>query len=102
MTTINEIFRSFGPEYLQRYAQIMPKAHRKVIEAIIDCRTEACGFALYRCEKCGEFHRVYRSCGNRHCPTCQHHKTRLWLEKQLKRQLPGHYFLLDCSNNIDN
>jgi hypothetical protein len=94
MTTINEIFRTFGPEYLERYAMIMPKSHRKVIDSIIGCRTEVCGIALYQCEKCGELHRVYRSCGNRHCPTCQHHKTRQWLEKQMKRQLPGHHFLL--------
>ena len=94
MTTINEIFQIFGPEYLERYSQVMPKVHRKVIDAIIGCRTEACGVALYECEKCGQLHRVYRSCGNRHCPTCQHHKTRLWLEKQMKRQLPGHHFLL--------
>ena len=94
MTTINEIFRTFGPEYLQRYAMIMPKSHRKVIDAIITCRTEACGVALYECENCGQLHRVYRSCGNRHCPACQHHKTRQWLEKQIKRQLPGHHFLL--------
>jgi hypothetical protein len=94
MTTINEIFRTFGPEYLERYAKIMPKIHRKVIAAISGCHTEVCGLAIYQCEKCGEFHRVYRSCGNRHCPTCQHHKTRQWLEKQIKRQLPGHHFLL--------
>jgi hypothetical protein len=94
MTTINEIFRTFGPEYLQRYAEVMPKIHRKVIEAIISCRTEVCGLTLYQCEKCSEFHRVYRSCGNRHCPTCQHHKTRQWLEKKIQRQLPGHHFLL--------
>ena len=34
MTTINEIFRTFGPEYLERYSQVMPKVHRKVIDAI--------------------------------------------------------------------
>jgi hypothetical protein len=94
MTTINEIFRSFGPEYLERYSQVMPNAHRKAIDAIIACRTEACGVATYECEKCGESHQVYRSCGNRHCPTCQYHKSRQWLEKQMKRQLPGHHFLL--------
>ena len=93
MTSINEIFRAFGPEYLQRYANLMPKTHRKAIDAIISCRTEACGLALYQCEKCAESHHLYRSCGNRHCPTCQHHKTRQWLEKQIQRQLPGHHFL---------
>lgn len=94
MTTINEIFRTFGPEYLEHYSQGMPQGHRKVINAIIACRTAVCGIALYQCETCGEFHRVYRSCGNRHCPSCQHHKTQQWLELQIKRQLPGHHFLL--------
>lgn len=94
MTSISEIFTTFGPEYLQRYATAMPKAHRKVIDAIMACRTEACGIALYQCETCAESHQLYRSCGNRHCPTCQYHKTQQWLEKQLQRQLPGHHFLI--------
>lgn len=93
MTSINEIFRSFGPEYLERYANRMPKTHLKVIDAITACRTELCGIALYQCEKCDESHQLYRSCGNRHCPTCQHHKTRQWLQKQIHRQLPTHHFL---------
>jgi hypothetical protein len=93
MTSINEIVRSFGPEYLQRYANSMPKAHRKAIDAITACRTEVCGIAHYQCEKCSESHQLYRSCGNRHCPTCQQHKTQKWLEKQIHRQLPTHHFL---------
>lgn len=76
MTTINEIFTTFGPEYLERYANTMPKTHLKAIDAMIACRTEACGVALYQCKSCARSHELYRSCGNRHCPTCQHHKTR--------------------------
>jgi hypothetical protein len=94
MTSINEIFRSFGPEYLKRYANSMPKTHRKVIDAMIACRTAALGLALYQCESCRESHQLYRSCGNRHCPTCQHHKTQNWLQKQFQRQLPTHHFLI--------
>ena len=93
MTSINEIFRTFAPEYLERYANRMPKTHLKAIDALIVCRTEACGLARYQCETCGGSHEFYRSCGNRHCPTCQHHKTRQWLEKQIHRQLPTHHFL---------
>jgi hypothetical protein len=37
---------------------------------------------------------IYRCCGNRHCPNCQHHKTRNWLQSQLNRQLPGHHFMI--------
>ena len=64
------------------------------MDAILKCRTEEAGIALYECEQCGHAHIVYRSCGNRHCPTCQHHKTREWLETQMNRQLPGHHFML--------
>jgi Putative transposase/Transposase zinc-binding domain len=94
MTSIHEIFTTFGPEYLQRYATAMPKAHRKVIDAIIACRTEACGMAFYQCESCAEPRQFYRSCGNRHCPTCQHNKSQQWLQNQIQRQLPGHHFLI--------
>ena len=93
MTSINEIFRSFSPEYFERYAKSMPNTHRKVINAIVACRTDAVGVALYQCETCSASHQFYRSCGNRHCPTCQHHKTQQWLEKHLQRQLPTHHFL---------
>lgn len=94
MEKINDIFRTFGPEYLERYGEAVPNEHRKAMHAICECRTEACGTALYRCEECGESHIVNRSCGNRHCPTCQHHKTRKWLEKQMERLLPGHHFMI--------
>ena len=54
MTSIREIFTTFGPEYLQRYGNRMPKTHRKVIDAVIACRTEACGTAFYQCASCAE------------------------------------------------
>jgi hypothetical protein len=94
MDNINDIFRTFGPEYVERYGEAIPQEHRKAMQAIGECRTECCGTALYRCEQCGEPHLVNRSCGNRHCPSCQYHKTREWLEKQMERQLPGHHFMI--------
>jgi hypothetical protein len=65
MTSINEIFRTFGPEYLERYANLMPKTHLKVIDDYLPHRN--CGLALPV--------RTVRPiglspCGNRHCPTC--------------------------------
>jgi hypothetical protein len=94
MTSIREIFSTFGPEYLQRYATTMPRGHRKVIDAIIACRTEACGIAFYQCEGCAEPQQFFVSCGNRHCPTCQYNKSQQWLQTQIQRQLPGHHFLI--------
>lgn len=94
MTKIKQIFQDFGPEYLHRFGDAMPGKHRKAIDAIINCRTGHYGVILYTCEKCQQPHVVYRSCGNRHCPNCQHHKARQWLNNQIKRQLPGHHFMI--------
>lgn len=94
MTTIKNIFKTFGPEYLERFGQRMPAEHKKVIAAIVHCRSHHYGAMIYKCEQCGTNHLVYRGCGNRHCPGCQHHKSQQWLDKQLERQLPGHHFLI--------
>jgi len=94
MGLLQELFRTHGPAYLARFGDAMPGTHKKVIAAIVACRTEAAGATLYECDGCGQPHVVYRSCGNRHCPGCQHGKGRAWLERHQGRQLPGEHFLL--------
>jgi hypothetical protein len=94
MGLLQDLFRTHGPAYLERFGPTMPKAHQKVIAAITDCHTETAGSTLYECETCGQSHVVYRSCGNRHCPGCQQGKGRVWLAQHRARQLPGEHFLL--------
>lgn len=94
MRTVNEIFTTYGPEYIQRFGDTMPRGHLKVLNAITACRTSACGLLIYQCKTCGTSHKMFRSCGNRHCPVCQNHKTQHWLQCQLQRQLPGHHFMI--------
>jgi len=64
MTTIKEIFITYGPEYIQRFGDAMPTEHRKVIEAIINCRTDHYGATIYRCSQCDKNHVLYRCCGS--------------------------------------
>jgi hypothetical protein len=94
MVTLADVFRRYGPAYVQKYGASMPAAHRKALEVIQRCRSGEFGYALYRCESCGNLEAVPRSCGNRHCPTCQGHKTHRWLRKQVRRLLPCPYFLI--------
>ncbi len=94
MGAIQEIFRQYGPAYLERFGDAVSAEHKKVIEAICQCRTEAYGSVCYQCEDCGHPHVVPAACGNRHCPQCQHRKSLQWLARQLERQLPGHHFML--------
>ena len=45
MTSISEIFRTFSPEYMDRFGDSIPKDHLKTITAINQCGTEAAGIA---------------------------------------------------------
>jgi len=65
-----------------------------VLGAVTACRTGQLGGVVYQCASCGATHTMGRSCGNRHCPTCQQDKAKAWLEEQSDRLLPCPYFLL--------
>ncbi len=92
--TIREIFKEYSWEYLLINKGKVPTSHKKVIDAIINCRTDVYGITFYKCESCGGIHSSYRSCGNRHCPTCQNHKTKQWTLKQLNKELSCNYFMI--------
>jgi len=96
MVELAEIFRCYGPEYIDRFGSKMPPSHRRAINDIIDCRTEQMGGHLYRCENpnCEQIVYAYHSCGNRSCPKCGQDKTQRWIEKQNHLLLSTHYFLV--------
>ena len=94
MPSVAEVVRRYGPAYLERFGATMPAAHKKVLRDIAACRTGALGTVLYRCSDCGRTHALGRSCGNRHCPTCQRDKAEAWLAHQTERLLPCPYFLV--------
>ena len=96
MVELAEIFRRYGPEYIDRFGSKMPPSHRRAINDIIDCRTEQMGGHLYRCENpnCEQIVYAYHSCGNRSCPKCGQDKTQRWIKKQNHLLLPTHYFLV--------
>ncbi|TWU59515.1 putative transposase [Crateriforma conspicua] len=90
MPTVSEALRVHGPAVMDS----LSLTQQKVISAITRCRTGALGGVHYRCDGCGRDHWVGRSCGNRHCTTCGHEKTQLWIEKQSARLMPVHHFLV--------
>jgi len=92
--SIQQLFRTHGAAYLDRFGERMPANHRKVIHAICNCGTGLYGQHSFSCDQCGELHCVDSSCGNRHCPTCQAGKSDEWLEKQEAKALPVNYFMV--------
>lgn len=94
MGKINDIFRNHADAYIKANPTAITSQQRHAIDAIRKCRTGELGQAVYQCPNCLHTHCVERSCGNRHCPACQGRKTLMWLQKQLDKRLPCHYFML--------
>jgi hypothetical protein len=94
MASLAEVIRRYGARYLARFGAAVPLRHRKALRAIGACRTGALGFVLYDRAACGAGHRIGRSCGNRHCPTCQQEKAAAWLQMQFALLLPCPYFFI--------
>ena len=96
MIELADIFRLYGPAYIDSFAQRMPPSHHRAINDILRCRTEQMGGHLYCCENpdCEQILYAYHSCGNRSCPKCGQDKTQRWIEAQQKLLLPTRYFLV--------
>jgi PHP family Zn ribbon phosphoesterase len=67
---------------------------RRVLNNIINCRTEAMGSRLQRCDHCGNELTLYNSCRNRNCPTCQGDRAIKWVNSRVNELLPVNYFHL--------
>lgn len=93
MTTLADIFRQHGTEYIDRYAEVMLPSHWRIMQDIVRCRTPELGGQTWFCEECNQFHYSYHSCRNRHCPQCQNDRTEQWLEQQKELLLPVTYFM---------
>lgn len=88
--SVAAVFRRHGPAYLCHHT--LAPARAKVLRAVIACRTAALGGHLEVCLDCGHAHPAYNSCRDRHCPTCQSHAAKRWLDGRLARVLPTPYF----------
>ena len=67
MTELADIFRDYGPAYRAKFGDRLLPSHRRVMQAIEQCRTEALGGQVYYCDHCACAQYSYHSCQNRHC-----------------------------------
>lgn len=93
MSLIQTIFRDHAAAYLERFGAGLGDGQRQALRAIGDCRSGACGHHLFACPDCGQTHVANSSCGNRHCPLCQHEKAAAWVYRRELQLLPCTYFL---------
>ncbi len=87
---IADIFKQYGGYYKKSHA--MNDEQRKVMAALLACRTARLGGHQEVCDQCGSIRNSYNSCRNRHCPKCQTMTKERWLEKRRLELLPCGYF----------
>jgi len=89
---VADIFRRHGAVYRADHAATLSNSQRRVMAAIVACRTSALGGHVERCADCGEERIAYNSCRDRHCPKCQSLARAQWLADRQAELLPVPYF----------
>jgi hypothetical protein len=88
---VADIVRSAEESFLEKSRHWITWQHRKVLLAILRCRTAVLGGHRDRCSNCGHVAISYNSCGNRHCPKCQGNARLRWLQAREGELLPTRY-----------
>jgi putative transposase/transposase-like zinc-binding protein len=83
-----EVVRRHGP----RLGEDLSGEQRRILRAIVSCRTAALGGHVETCDQCQYRRIAYNSCRNRHCPRCQASACAQWMEDRAEELLPVQYF----------
>ena len=89
---VADIVRAVGNRFWEKHKSHFAWVHRKVLDAIVRCRTAALGGHRDKCIRCGHLTASYNSCRNRHCPKCQGNVRAKWLAARSAELLPVPYF----------
>ena len=89
---VADIVRAVGNRFWEKHKSHFAWVHRKVLDAIVRCRTAALGGHRDKCVRCGHLTASYNSCRNRHCPKCQGNVRAKWLAARAAELLPVPYF----------
>jgi len=90
VVSLGQIMRAIGDAFVR--TRPTTPFQRKALAAIQRCRTSVMGSVYTVCDSCGSEHLVFRSCRNRHCPSCQANAREQWLDARERELLPVPYF----------
>jgi hypothetical protein len=83
-----EIVRRHG----HRLGEDLSGEERRILRAIVSCRTAALGGHVESCDHCHYRRIAYNSCRNRHCPKCQASACARWMADRAEELLSVEYF----------
>src|ERR1700720_3656937 len=88
---VADIVRRTGNSFWEKQQSHLAWPHRKVLDAIVRCRTAALGGHRDQCVGCGHQAISFNSCRNRHGPMCQGNARAKWLAARSAELLPVPY-----------
>jgi len=92
MILLSSIIKQFESSYKAKYSPL--PSHLGALNAMKTCRTSASPQLFAQCKDCDNHTFLPHSCGHRNCPHCQAHESQLWIQNQLKAQVPANYFMV--------
>jgi hypothetical protein len=87
-----DVVRGFLGAYQEQFGDLMLPSHRRALQDIAQCMTEAMGGGRYHCHDCDETFWCYHGCRNRSCPKCHGRQISEWLQSRSGEVLPCRYF----------
>ena len=88
---VADIVRRHGDRFLETHRAWLTSQHRRVLRALVQCRTAALGGHRDRCEQCAQPALSYNSCRDRHCPKCLTAARNHWVAAREQELLPVGY-----------
>ena len=89
---VADVLRRHGDAYRLARSGHIGRVEKRIMGAIVACRTTALGGHVEACDDCGVARVAYNSCRSRHCPKCQGAALAQWLADRQAELLPVPYF----------
>ena len=94
MIRLAHIVAAHAAELLSHEGQRLLPSQFAALNALQSCRSRMSPKMQLACDDCAEQSFLPHSCGHRSCPHCQAHESQRWIDQQLKKRVPGHYFMI--------
>jgi hypothetical protein len=88
MPEVADVLRRYGTDSRERFGEDLLPSHRRAMDDLLRCRTEALGGQLLPCDHGGPEPDVYHSCRNRRGPKCHRLDTDAWRAERRLALLP--------------
>lgn len=94
MIRLAHIIASHAAELVAQESLRLLPSQWTALNALQTCRSSMSPKMQLACDDCSEQSFLPHSCGHRSCPHCQAHESQHWIDQQLKKLVPGNYFMV--------